>query len=263
MTSGGLSRMPALWRYRTLVKNLVLRDLKLKYRGSALGVLWSLLNPLLLLSVYTVAFRHVLRVPVEDYPFFLLAGLLPWNFFAGAALASTSAIVGNGALLRKVSFPCEALPVGRVLFAFVQLALALAAFLPAFLVFSRVTLRPAAALYALVLLFHVLFTIGVALLLSVLTVRWRDVAHLTEVALLLVFWLTPIVYPARLAPPALARVFAVSPPAAFAIAYQDTLFSGRLPPWGVLVSIALSTVTSLVAGVLVLRSARAGLAEQV
>jgi lipopolysaccharide transport system permease protein len=255
--------MPELWRYRTLVKNLVMRDLKLKYRESAIGVAWSLLNPLLLLSVYTLAFRYVMRMPVPDYPFFLLVGLLPWNFFAAAALGSTGAIVENGPLLRKMYFPREALPIARVLFAFAQLLLALAVFLPAFLLFSDIDLRPAAALYFLVLLFHLGFAIGLALLLSALAARWRDIAHLTEVGLVLAFWATPIIYPASLAPPPLAAAFRLSPLAAFAIAYQETLFWGRAPAPGVLVAIALSATTALVLGAAVFRGGSPAFAERV
>ena len=84
-----------LFRYQALIRNLVAKDLKLKYRGSFLGLLWSLLNPVLMLVVYTFAFKLVLRVPTENYAYFITAGLLPWSFFAGAVTASTQAIVGN------------------------------------------------------------------------------------------------------------------------------------------------------------------------
>src|SRR5207245_7285949 len=113
-----------LLRYRALVRNLVLKELTLKYRDSVLGIAWSLGHPALLLLVYTVAFRHVLRVPVPHYPLFLLVTLLPWNFFAAAATPSTGPLVHNGALLRKAAFPREALPVASVLFVFAQLLLA-------------------------------------------------------------------------------------------------------------------------------------------
>jgi ABC-type polysaccharide/polyol phosphate export permease len=97
-------------RYRTLVRNLVFKDLKLKYRDSVLGVVWSLLNPALLLIVYTVAFKVVLRVQTENYPYFLLAALLPWTFFSSSLTASTQSITGNANLIRKVYFPRETCP---------------------------------------------------------------------------------------------------------------------------------------------------------
>src|SRR5262249_28770257 len=133
---GGLGVAGDVLRYRGLIKNLVYKDLKLKYRGSILGVAWSLLNPLLLIRGYPVAFKKVLRVEQHDYPYFLLVGLLPWNFFSGALLASTGAVIGNANLIRKVYFPREILPIATVLFGFAQFLLALAVFLPALLIVS-------------------------------------------------------------------------------------------------------------------------------
>ena len=113
-------------KYRSLIKNLVLKDLKLKYRGSVLGVIWSLLRPLMLIAVYTVAFKYVVRIKMENYAFFLLVGLLPWNFFSGAAMAATEAVIDNANLIKKVYFPRETLPMAPVLFNFAQFLLALA-----------------------------------------------------------------------------------------------------------------------------------------
>src|SRR5262249_16672045 len=105
-----------LIRYRSLLRNLVAKDLKLKYRDSVLGVVWSLLNPLLMLAVYTLAFKFVMRVRVEHYPFFLLVGLLPWTFFAASLLMATRAITTNANLIKKVYFPRTILPIATVLF---------------------------------------------------------------------------------------------------------------------------------------------------
>ena len=185
-------------RFRALIKNLVFKDLKLKYRDSVLGVVWSLLNPLLMLLVYTLAFKFILRVPMENYAFFLLAGLLPWNFFASSLTASTQAIVRDAGLIRKVYFPREVLPIATVLFTFSQLLLALAVFVPALLWVSGGRLNWPAVLVVPVLLLHLLFALGIGFILALGTVFFRDVAHLTEVAVILLFWLTPIIYPFQL-----------------------------------------------------------------
>ena len=243
-----------LVRHRALIRNLVLKELTLKYRGSILGVAWSLVYPALLLLVYTLAFRHVMKVPVPHYPFFLLVALLPWNFFAAAATAATGAIVFNGPLLRKAAFPREALPIASVLFVFAQLLLALAVFLPALALPSGPGLKWTAVLLAPLLLLHVLFTTGVALILAALTTAWRDVAHFTEVALILVFWLTPIVYPVEMVPGIWRSALALSPPAAFAAAYQDVLFWGRLPAWTTAASTLVSTVATVGLGLVVFRA---------
>jgi ABC-type polysaccharide/polyol phosphate export permease len=252
-----------LVRHRALIRNLVLKELTLKYRGSILGVAWSLAYPALLLLVYTLAFRHVMKVPVPHYPFFLLVALLPWNFFAAAASAATGAIVFNGPLLRKAAFPREALPIASVLFVFAQLLLALAVFLPALAFTSGPGLTWTAVLLAPLLLLHVLFTTGIALLLAALTTAWRDIAHFTEVALILVFWLTPIVYPAEMVPVTWRSALALSPPAAFAAAYQDVLFWGRLPAWTTAASTLVSTVAMVGLGLVVFKAMSPTFVERV
>lgn len=252
-----------LFRYRGLIHNLVLRDLKLKYRGSILGIIWSLLNPLLTLAVYSFAFHTVLRVQMESYPYFLLVSLLPWQFFSSSLLASTGSIVYNAHLIRKVYFPRETLPVSTVLFALAQLLLSFAVFLPVLMAFSARPLGWALLLSIPVLLLHVVFTAGLALLLSALTTAFRDVAHLTEVAVLLLFWVTPIVYPVTIAPAALQQLFKVNPLAAFAIAYQDVLFWRRVPEAIVLASIVVSAAVALLGGLVVFRRMSPGFAERV
>jgi ABC-type polysaccharide/polyol phosphate export permease len=246
-----------------LLINLVAKDLKLKYRGSLLGVAWSLLNPLLLLGVYTLAFKYVMRVQMPHYAYFLMSGLLPWTFFAGALQGATGSIVQNGALIRKVRFPHEALPVATVLFNLVQLLLALTAFLPAMILAYRVAVPWTMALVLPLLFLHLCFTCGLALLLSALSTRFRDVTHLTEVALVLLFWITPVVYPLSMAPGRLAGVLGFSPFAAFAVAYQDLLFWGRVPEPRVLLTLGAGTLVALTLGQAVFRSRSPTFAEEV
>jgi len=252
-----------LLRYRALVRNLVLKDLKLKYRDSVLGFLWSLLNPLLMLSVYTLAFEYVLRVQMEDYPFFLLVALLPWQFFASSSQASTLSICGNAGLIQKVNFPREVLPIATVLFGLAQLLLALGVLLPVAMVTFGRSLPWTAALLPLLLLLHLLFTLGAALLLSTLTTFFRDVIHLTEVALVLLFWLTPILYPISMAPHWLQQALRTSPLAAFALAYQDLLFWGRVPDLPVLAMLIVAPPALLAVGLAVFRRFSSSFSEAI
>lgn len=216
-------------RYRSLIRNLVLKDLKLKYRGSVLGVVWSLLRPLLLILVYTVAFKYVVRIRMENYAFFLLTGLLPWNFFSGAAMASTEAVRDNANLIRKIYFPRAILPMATVIFNFAQFLLALAVFLPLFFLWGAPAVSATLLCFPLVLMLHFLFTVGTALILSAVTSSFRDVSHLTEVGLVLLFWVTPIIYPVSMVPEAYQGLMKANPLAAFSITYQDILFFGRFP----------------------------------
>lgn len=261
--SPGKGLLRDLLAYRGLILNLVLKDLKLKYRDSLLGVAWSLLNPLLTLLVYSFAFHTILRVQMQNYAAFLMASLLPWSFFSTALLASTGSIVQNAHLIRKVYFPRETLPIATVLFGLAQLLLALAVFLPVLLWTSDLPLRWTVLLVAPLLLLHVAFTVGVAFALSALTVAFRDVAHLTEVALLLLFWVTPIIYPVAMAPATMQLFFKASPLAAFAIAYQDVLFWQRAPEPIVLATLLASPLLALAVGLAVFRRLSPGFAEQV
>ena len=127
----------SLYRYRELLKNLVLKDLKLKYRGSVFGFLWSLANPLLMIIVYALAFTYILRVRSERFVFYLMLGQLSWTFFANSASMSTTSIVDNSGLLKSVFFPRAILPMGTVLFNLAQYLLTVSVFLPAMLLWYQ------------------------------------------------------------------------------------------------------------------------------
>lgn len=236
--------------YRTFVFNMVLKDLKLRYQASILGFLWSMLNPLLMLVVYTIVFSKVMRVPIEgnNYTFFLFSGLMPWTFFSGALVASTDSVVGSAGLIRKVQFPHETLPVATVLFFFAQLGLGLLVVVPGLVLITGATLTAVAWFAVPLLLLQLLFTIGVALALAALTTVFRDITHLTDVALMVLFWGTPIVYPARMAPEELQAWFRISPVSGFIESYQALIVRHRLPDAGALAMLVVWTVVALVAG---------------
>jgi lipopolysaccharide transport system permease protein len=216
----------SLYGYRELLKNLVIKDLKLKYRGSIFGFLWSMANPLLMIVVYTVAFTYILRIHTEGFVFYLMLGVLAWTFFANSATMSAGAIVDNAGLLKSVFFPRAILPIATVLFNLAQYVLTMAVFLPLMIVWYGVPLSAPMILFPVFLALQTLFTIGIALMLATATVFFRDVRHLLEVALAALFWMTPIVYELAQAPERLRLVILMSPMAPFVVAYQ-TLFYYR------------------------------------
>jgi lipopolysaccharide transport system permease protein len=219
----------SLYKYRELLKNLVLKDIKLKYRGSVFGFLWSLANPLLMMVVYTVAFTYILRIRNEGFVFSLMLGLLSWTFFASSAAMSTGAIVDNSGLLKSVLFPRAILPIGTVLFNLAQYLLTVSVFLPAMMIWYRIAPAEPMILFPLFLALQVVFTIGVALILSTATAFFRDVRHLLEVALAVMFWTTPIVYELRDVPERIRLLILMSPVSPFVVAYQQ-IFSYRSWP---------------------------------
>jgi ABC-2 type transport system permease protein len=240
----------SLYRYRELLKNLVLKDLKLKYRGSVFGFLWSLLNPLLMIVVYTVAFTYIMQIRTIEFVFYLMLGQLAWSFFAGSATMSTGSIVDNGGLLKSVLFPRAILPIGTVLFNFAQFLLTIAVFLPAMMLWYGVPPGPQMLLFPVFLVLQVVFTIGVALILSTWTAFFRDVRHLLEVGLAMLFWLTPILYEMDSIPERLQLLVLIGPVSPFVVAYEQMFYYGRWPDPAVWVIAATHALGAFVVGAL-------------
>ena len=215
--------------YRQLIRSLVAKDLKLKYRGSVLGFLWSLVNPLLMLGVYTLAFTYIMKVRVEGFVFLLLLGILAWNFFVGSLVMSTGAIVDNAGLLKSVLFPRAVLPIASVMFNFAQYVLTAAVLIPAMLLVYRVPITPLFVLYPFFLLLQLVFITGLALALSAAAAHLRDTRHLLDIALQVLFWTTPILWSLSLVPEKYQRLVLLSPMSAFVVAYQRIFYYGTWP----------------------------------
>jgi ABC-type polysaccharide/polyol phosphate export permease len=238
----------SLLRYRELLRNLVWKDLKLKYRGSVFGFMWSLVNPLLMIAVYSVAFKYILRIRAEGFTFFLLLGILPWTFFANSAGMSTGSVVDNGGLIKSVYFPRAILPVSTVLFNFSQYLLTIMVFLPVMLVMYRVVPVTPMLLFPAFLALQVLFTIGIALMLATGTTFLRDIRHLLEITLAVMFWTTPIVYEFRHLPDAIKTFILLSPLSPFVIAYQQMFYYREWPDASVAGLAVVYAVSALLLG---------------
>ena len=188
-----------LWAYRDLLLNLVRRDLAVRYRRSALGVLWSLLNPLLMMLVFTVVFVVVKPGTVRSYPLFVLAGLLPWNFFAASLSGAVRSVTGSANLIDKVYFPREMLPLSVVLSNLVNYLFSLVVFLPlAYVLGAQFSVWTLAL--PLIIAIQTVFIAGLSLILASLNVFYRDTEQVIEVGLTAWFFLTPIFYELELLP---------------------------------------------------------------
>jgi ABC-type polysaccharide/polyol phosphate export permease len=169
-----LAHLVELLRFKDLIRNLVVRDLKVRYKNSVLGILWSWLNPLFMMAVYTVVFTVMqpsgsVGIPARRFPAFVLVALLPWNFFSGAVSQSVNVIVDNANLVKKVYFPREILPLSVVLSNLVNMGISLMVLFPMLLVF-QVPLTTWALLLPVIILLQCCFVTGVALLCSTLNV---------------------------------------------------------------------------------------------
>jgi ABC-2 type transport system permease protein len=221
------TRVSDILRYRELISNLVRKELRVKYKNSVLGFLWSLLNPALLLAIYWVVFTKFLGQAIPNFAIFLLSGLLGFNLLSTALSSGVGSLIGNASLVTKVYFPRESLPLSAIgaslmhfFFQLIVLALALLVFRsgvsPAALV-----LVPAGLVVELILLF------GVCLIAAVLNVYFRDVQHLVEIGLLAWFWMTPIVYPIGFLQQNLGHLWLFSflnPMTAITLAYQRGIY---------------------------------------
>lgn len=237
-----ISKLRELYAYWELAENLVIRDLKVRYKNSVLGFLWSLLNPLLLMLVFTVVFTIMLpNLAIPKFPVFVLCALLPWNFFNTSVLGGTTSIVSNGHLIKKVYFPREILPIAMVLSNFVNLLLALPV-LFALIVFFRVPLNVSLVYLPLIMIVQVAFTIGMALILATLDVFYRDTGVIMEVIMQAWFFLTPVFYPVSLLPewkvvrgialPIRRLTYILNPMASIIASYRSVLygFTDGSPP---------------------------------
>lgn len=189
-----------LLSYRDLVINLVARDLKVRYKNSALGFLWSLLNPLGMMIIFTIVFTIMMpNTTVEQFPVFVLCGLIPWNFFSGSVMSSVHSIVGNAPLLKRVYFPRQVLPLSTVLSNLVNFLLAMLVLFAIIFLFG-IPLTRWALLLPLIVLIQVTFTLGLAFFLCTLNVFYRDTAMIMDVVMLAWFFLTPVFYPINILP---------------------------------------------------------------
>ena len=227
---GVLARIKNIWTFRELLVSMVRKELRIKYKNSVLGFLWSLLNPALYLVIYYIVFQKILKNNMPLFAIFLLCGLLVWNFFSNALSSATTTIINNAGIVKKVAFPREILALASVgaalIFFLLQacvLVLALAIFqvMPAF---GYLWLIPF-ALFALLL-----FASSLAIALSAINVYLRDTQHLMELVLLAWFWATPIVYPfqelgVRLTQKGLLFLYFFNPVTVIVLTFQRALYA--------------------------------------
>ncbi len=256
-----------------LLQNLTLRELRTRYRRSLLGWGWSLVNPVVITACYTFVFNIVLQVHPEAgnpsgnniFAFFLLAGLLPWNFFAAAITSSMASVLGSHGLIAKVYFPRELLVFSTVISLIVTLLIEVSVVMALLVVFGYFALHLIPILLIIVIL-QTLFATGLALLLSALSVRSRDIPYLTGIGLTVWFFLTPIVYSFSHIPERktllgldlpLRNLLLLNPMARFIEAYRNVLWDIRVPPLrAMLVLAAISVVTFAIGYQFFIRRAR-------
>ena len=256
-----LLHLRELWKYRGLTRNLVARDLKVRYKNSVLGVAWSWLSPLLMMIVYSIFFTIFFqRRDIEHYPVFLLCGTLPWSFSMDSIMQATGSIVGNASLIKKVYFPREVLPISIVFSNLINFLIALPVFFILAIV-SGASLSWSVFFLPIIILVQVTFTLGLAFFLATLNVLYRDTGHILGVIIQAWFFLTPVFYPIHTVPQE-AMVLGITfdaqlwlrrlnPMASIIASYRDLLYRGVLTGLDFLLRTAVTALAVLVVGYLI------------
>lgn len=218
-----------LYNYRQMIFSLVKRDLRGRYKGSVFGFLWTFLNPLLQLVVYTFVFSFLLKSEVENYYLFLFVALIPWLFFSTAITGGSGSVLHQSGMVTKIYFPREVLPISHVTSAFINM---LYSFIVVFavIIIARVPVSPVALLYLpVVMIVEYFLALGITMLVSAITVYFRDLEFILSIFMMAWQYLTPVMYSVDIVPEHLMRLFMLNPMTPITIAYRDILYYAKAP----------------------------------
>ena len=237
-----------IWAYRGMIANLVKRDLKSRYKGSVLGFLWTFLNPLLQLVVYTIVFSTIMRMGIEDFYLFLFVALVPWLFFSTCLTGGPSVIFSQQDMVKKIYFPREVLPLSFVISQFVNMLFSFVIVFVA-VIYRGVTIKPLALLcLPFVMAIEFLLALGITYLVSALAVYFRDLQPILGIVSMAWMYLTPIIYSVEYVPEQFVKLFYLNPMTTITIAYRDILYYGRIPELETLVNAIIMGVVFWIVG---------------
>ena len=239
-------------KYKPLLKELVSRDLKVKYRRSFLGYVWSLLNPLLMMCVMTLVFSYMFRFDIPNFPLYLITGQTLWTFFNESTNMSMYSVLQNGALIKKVYIPKFIFPISRVLSSFVTMSFSLAAIVIVMIV-TKAPFYWTILLFPVPLIFLLLFATGIGMVLSALSVYFRDITHLYGVLTLAWTYLTPIFYPVSALPEEIVPIVQGNPMSSYITFFREIVLYGTVPEPAMWFRCALISLAALVVGLAVFR----------
>ncbi len=249
-----LERTNKLLSQRLILKNIVLGNLKARYAGSLLGVLWAIINPLLVMAVISFVFTHVINIGVDNFPLFVLSAILPWMSFSASIFDSALSITKSGNLLSQFTIAREILPIASVAANFINLLFGLIIMLPVFILF-KVNIMNFILLLPLVILLHFTFTVGIGLLLSCANVFFRDIIHFLEVGLMFWFWMTPVFYSVDMVPARFRWICLLNPMTSYITMYRDILFEARMPSvYLIIIAVVMALIMLFIGYVVFLRN---------
>jgi lipopolysaccharide transport system permease protein len=239
--------------YGFVLQNLILKDFKIRYRNMSLGVFWSLLNPLIMMTVLTFIFTRVYPTKQPSFPVFVLCGLIPFNFFTLAWASGTNCLVDNALLIKRVALPRFIVPLSSVLSQCTHLLIQLAALLSFTLAFGFAVNRYW-ALLPVIWFFEIVFVLGLVMACAALDVYVRDMRYVVESANLVLFWLVPIFYSSDAVPARFLAIYNYNPVAALVLATRKILMDGVAPPFSLMWRLVASSLLVFAVGWCIFRS---------
>ena len=217
-----------LYNYRELLKTNIKKEIRGKYKGSWLGIIWTFLNPLLMLALYAIVFPYILRVNVENYTIFMIVALIPWNFFTTAVQTGTGSVVANGNILKKVYFPREIIPISIITSQLINFLIT-CIIMFVFIIVSGVGFSYHLLYFPVLILIQYIITLAIIFVLSALTVFAHDIDHFVSIILTLGFYGTPIVYQASMLPAKFQFILKLNPMAQLIEGYRAILYYHKTP----------------------------------
>ncbi len=248
----GLFNWSELWRYRELFYFFAWRDIKIKYKQTVLGFLWAILQPLLMMIIFTVFFGRVLNVPSQNlpYPIFVFSGLLLWNMFSTGLTSSANSMVNNSAIIKKIYFPRLIIPASSILVTLFDFLMAFVLFIPLLIFYQQPLSWSAMWCWPLALVISVVATLGPGCLLAALNVKYRDFRYVIPFLIQILFFLTPVIYPvSMLKQPLLQYILVLSPMYAALELFRLPLTGAEINSIFLLISLSTSSFF-LIVGVL-------------
>ena len=218
-----------IYRYREMLINMVRRELRGKYKGSILGFLWTFINPLLQLVVYTIVFSNIMRMGVSNYEIFLFVALIPWMFFSTSVLSGAGSIIYNQSLVTKIYFPREILPLSVVTSNFINMIYCSVIVLAVVLFYHMNLNLEVWFMLPVIAFIEYILVIGIVLIVSALTVYFRDLEHILGIIIMAWQFLTPVMYPESYVPSQYQAILYLNPMTPIIISFRDVLYYGKMP----------------------------------
>ncbi|CAG7659140.1 ABC transporter permease [Paenibacillus allorhizosphaerae] len=257
-----VNKIREIYEYRQMLESLVLTDLRTRYKGSFVGFFWTFLNPLLMLFVYSIVFKYVVRIEMENYTSYLFIGLISWFLINQAVQSGAGVVIRNSGLVKKIYFPKEILPLSVVLGGVINFLFSLLILFP-ILFINKIQLGMPLLLFPVILVIYFMFTFSITLIVSSLNVYFRDLEHIVSIVMMVWFYLTPIVFTSSMIPKDIKYIFDYNPMKVIIESFHNIFFYNKFPDPGQLTLVAILSSVMLYIGFYIFKRLSRNFAEEI